>query len=119
MISIISSIIVAISVLVATLITFTPNARVIMESDFMRSARNNAYLYSWELAQLNVRTGNLTVDVGSNKKTVLLGYLSKKVIKGVTTEPQKLKADISYVKVTPAEILLGKEDHLVIQVDKE
>ncbi len=109
MISIISSIIVAISVIVATLITFTPNARVIMESDFMRSARNNAYLYGWELAQLNVRTGNLTVTVGSNNKTVSLGYLSRE-----DSSEQRLKADITYVDAPP-----GSEDYLTIQVDKE
>lgn len=108
MISIIFSIIVAISVIVATLITFTPNARVIMESDFLRSARNNAYLYGWELAQLNVRTGNLIV--GGSKNNVSFGYLSKKD----STEQQKLKANISYVDAPS-----GSEDYLTIQVDKE
>ena len=110
MIAIISSIIIAISVLVATLIAFTPNARVIMESDFMRTAKNNAYLYSWELGQLNVRTGNLTL--GKELPTKDLGYLSQK-----NGKPQQtLGADISYVDVPPAEELLGKEDYLNIQV---
>lgn len=66
MVSIIASIVIAISVLVATLITFTPNVKVIMENDFMRSAKNNAYLYGWEWGQLNYRTGNLD----STKPTV-------------------------------------------------
>ncbi|MFH0918006.1 MAG: hypothetical protein V1830_02620 [Candidatus Omnitrophota bacterium] len=108
MISIISSIIIAISVLVMTLITFNPNARSIAESDFMRSARNNAYLYGWELAQLNVRTGNL--DLGASKNNIPLGYLSKKD----ALEQQKLKANISYVDAPDP-----KEDYLAIEVDKE
>jgi hypothetical protein len=108
MISIISTIIIAISVLVTTLITFNPNSRAIVESDFMRNARNNAYLYGWELAQLNVRTGNL--DVGASQDNIPLGYLSKKDSK----EQQKLKADISYVDAP-----VGSEDYLTIQVDKE
>jgi hypothetical protein len=115
MIGIISSIIIAIGVLVMTLITFNPNARMIMESDFMRTAKNNAYLYAWELAQLNVRTGNLTVDAGNNKKNIALGYLSDKVIPPSTSPviQQDLKADISYINAPS-----GTEDYLEIQVDK-
>ena len=98
MIGIISSIIIAIGVLVMTLITFNPNARVIMESDFMRNANNNAYLYSWEQAQLRVRTGNLTTVIGKNEVTIPLGYLSQKIVpaspKPVAT--QELNAVITY-----------------------
>lgn len=78
MVSIIASIVIAISVLVATLITFTPNVKVIMENDFMRSAKNNAYLYGWEWGQLNVRTDNLTTVSGSNTVTEDMGYLTQK-----------------------------------------
>ncbi len=113
MISIISTIIIAISVLVTTLITFNPNSRAIVESDFLRNARNNAYLYGWELAQLNVRTGNL--GVGDSKNNIPLGYLNKKDSK----EQQKLKANISYVDVPPEDEALGKDDYLAIEVDKE
>jgi len=93
MISIVASIILAISVLVATLITFTPNARMITESDFMRNARNNALLYSWERAQLEVRTGNLIKPVAprTNSKVVPLGNVSDN---GRTQ--QSLSATISY-----------------------
>jgi len=103
MIAIISSIIISISVLVTTLITFTPNARVITESDFMRNGVNNAYLYSWELAQLDVRTGNLTL--GNSTGDVPLGYLSEKN----NTPNQSLKANISYAVSGDLNIIVSKE----------
>jgi hypothetical protein len=78
MMSVIASIILAISVLIATLITFTPNARVIMESDFMRSAKNNAYIAGWEWGQLNVRTNNLDNNAARNTLNTDLGYLYQK-----------------------------------------
>jgi len=78
MMSIIASIILAISVLVATLITFTPNARVIMENDFMRSAKSNAYIAGWEWGQLNVRTNNLDNDATRNTLVADLGYLTQR-----------------------------------------
>jgi len=119
MIGIISSIIIAIGVLVITLITFNPNVRVIMEDDFMRTAKNNAYLNGWEQAQLNVRTGNL--NAGENIDNISLGYLSDKKLPASPTavSEQKLKADISFVKVSAAERKKGKEDYLSIQIKDE
>lgn len=105
MIAIISSIIISISVLVATLITFTPNARVITESDFIRNATNNAYLYGWELAQLDVRTNSIADGGASN--VAALGYASEK--NGAAQ--LSLKATIAYKS--------ANANPLTIQVDKQ
>ncbi|MGA2775245.1 MAG: hypothetical protein ABSE81_04210 [Candidatus Omnitrophota bacterium] len=105
MIAVISSIIIVITSLAVTLVTASPNYHNIMESDFMRSAKNNAYLYSWELAQINVRAGELS----ANKTTInniSLGYLSKKN----TTETQKLQTNIT---------LNPSDSSLTIVVNKE
>ncbi|MFA5276658.1 MAG: hypothetical protein WC417_07190 [Candidatus Omnitrophota bacterium] len=105
MIAVISSIIIVITSLAVTLVTSTPNYHNIMESDFMRSAKNNAYLYGWELAQLNVRAG--TLNTTDNTKNISLGYLNQKG----GTPTQSLKTTIILDKATGSD--------LSITVDKE
>ncbi|MCU0665702.1 MAG: hypothetical protein MUF05_01225 [Candidatus Omnitrophica bacterium] len=106
MIAIISSVIVIISSIVVTLVSFNPNFHSMMENDFKRSAFNNAYLYSWEIAQLKVRSGQLT-----NTKTKIndlpLGYLTKKG----GTEVQKFKTDITLKPADGSLTIIVEEDN--------
>jgi len=95
MIAIISSMIIVISSLVVTLVTLNPNLHSIMENDFMRSGKNNAYLYSQEWTQLNHRAGVLTK--ANNKQNISLGDLSTK---GADKDSQQLTANIVLDKTT-------------------
>lgn len=97
MIAIIASIFIVISVLISALIGFSPNARSIMESDFMRSAKNNAYICAWEDGQLAIRTGNL---LKGGKITLDLGTLSEKN----SLPKQKLEAIIELTSDLSIEI---------------
>ena len=62
MLVVISSIIVAITVLLAAFVNFSPNVHSIVENDFRRRAVTNANLHSLQRGQLSVRTGNLALN---------------------------------------------------------
>ena len=60
MIVMVSSVVLAISVLLAAFVSFAPNVYSIVEKDFRRRAVSNANLSSIQLGVLKARTGTLT-----------------------------------------------------------
>ena len=60
MIVIVSSVVLAISVLLAAFVSFAPNVYSIVEKDFRRRAVSNANLNAIQLGVLKARTGTLT-----------------------------------------------------------
>jgi len=117
MIAIISSILIVISSLVITLITSNPNFHAIMENSFSRTARANAYLYTWEVGQLNVRSGNLYYVSNANKQTqIVLSDQALSEKNGSTT--QKIEANVKLVPTT-ATATVPKYSRLEITVEKK
>jgi len=111
MIAIISSIIVVITVLISVLVSFTPNVRAVLQTDFMRNATNNAYIYGWERAQIKKRAGGLplAIDNGNPAATALPNVVVGK--KGGVTKEQ-LAVTVRYHLHSG----LGNKRHLDITV---
>jgi hypothetical protein len=66
MIVIISSIVVALTVLLAAFVNFAPNVHNAVESDFRRRAISDTNLYSLQRGQLAIRAGNLKITRSMN-----------------------------------------------------
>ena len=121
MIAVISAIMIVITSLAVTLVTSTPNYHNIMESDFTRSAKNNAYLYGWEWAQINVRSGNLIIGTNQNINTP---DASEPLTKKDNVTAQSLESNIKLapekdVPATGSTPLIPKYSQIEIAVEKK
>ena len=62
MIALVMAITVALSILLSSFISFTPNLQRLMERDFMERANSNAFLYSLQMGQLAERADTIDTD---------------------------------------------------------
>jgi len=78
MTAIITSILIAISVLILAFFGYASSVHRVIDSDYMRQVYSNAILYGLQYGELATRAGTMNSGAGNNTKTLSLGYLKKR-----------------------------------------
>jgi len=113
MVAVISSIVVALSILIAALINFGPNITHLMESDFQERANTNAFLCALQRGQLAARARTIDSDPATSvPDTMPLDFDLRSIENSTgTTLQNKIHADITLVNGRITLVLCDDKDN--------